>query len=45
MTQFEKSALIGYWRNGMTFEMIAAIMGISEHYARQIVNDYLKTKK
>lgn len=45
MTSYERSAIIGYYRNGMAYELIAYIMGISESYARQIVMDYLKQQK
>jgi len=42
MTVFEKAAIIGYYRQGMEWSMIACIMGISESYASQIVQEYLK---
>lgn len=45
MSPEEKSAVIGYYRNGMSYEIIAYIMGISESYARLIVENYLKDKK
>jgi DNA-directed RNA polymerase specialized sigma subunit len=41
MTIYEKSAIIGYYRNGMANELIAYIMGITESYVRQIVSEYL----
>jgi len=45
MTIYEKSAIIGYYRNGMPFELIGYIMGITESYARSIVNEYLRKIK
>ncbi len=45
MSSLEKSAIIGYYRNGMPFEVIAAIMGISEKYVTQIIDNYIKKKK
>lgn len=45
MTEFEKSAIIGYYRSGASYETIGLIMGISPNYAEMIVNEYLKTKK
>lgn len=45
MSLYEKSAIIGYYRNGMAYELIAYLMGISESYARQIVREYLNKQK
>jgi DNA-directed RNA polymerase specialized sigma subunit len=45
MTQEEKSAIIGYYRSGATYEQIGMIMGISESYAKMLVADYLKINK
>jgi DNA-directed RNA polymerase specialized sigma subunit len=45
MTDNEKAAIIGYWRNGATWHEIGLIMGISESYAKLIVKEYLKNKK
>jgi DNA-directed RNA polymerase specialized sigma subunit len=45
MDVYERSAIIGYYRNGMANELIAHIMGISESYVKQIINDYLKNQK
>ena len=42
MTEYEKSALIGHWRNGASIEMIALIMEISEAQVEKIISDYLK---
>lgn len=44
MTFYEKSAIIGYYRNGMALKLIGYIMGISVKYAECIVNEYLKKK-
>jgi DNA-directed RNA polymerase specialized sigma subunit len=45
MTQEEKSAIIGYYRNGASFDLIGSIMGISSIYAETIVKEYLNKKK
>jgi len=45
MESNEKSAIIGYYRNGMSFQLIGIVMGISERYAELIVKEYLKKKK
>lgn len=45
MNDFEKSAIVGYYRNGMEINLIAAIMGIPVSYAEMIINEYLKPKK
>jgi DNA-directed RNA polymerase specialized sigma subunit len=45
MNHFERSAIIGYWRSGADFATIGYIMGISEAYVRQIINEYLRGKK
>lgn len=42
MTTEEKSAIIGYYRNGMTDEQIACFWGISPQYVRMIIDSYLK---
>lgn len=44
MTTFEKSAIIGYYRMGMSYRDMGLVMGISESYARLIVKEYLATK-
>ncbi len=44
MTNNEKAAIIGYWRNGASFMEIGYIMEISEAYAEAIDNRYLKEK-
>lgn len=45
MTSYEKSAIIGYYRSGATYQDIGFIMGISAGYVYQIVKEYLKKKK
>ena len=45
MTVFEKSAVIGYWRSGATYQVIGLMMGVSEAYIEIIVREYLKAKK
>ena len=45
MTLFEKSAIVGYYRSGATFQQIGWLMGISETYARKIVEEYLKRNR
>jgi len=45
MTDFEKASIIGYYRQGASFETISYIMGISESYAKLIVTSYLATKE
>jgi len=42
MTRHEKSAIIGYYRQGATYQDIGWIMGIPAKYAKQIVEEYLK---
>jgi len=44
MTLYEKSAIIGYHRNGMETDLIAYLMGISESYVRSIIREYFKKK-
>lgn len=41
MDKFEKAAIIGYYRNGVSYEMIGFLIGISESYVQQIVRAYL----
>lgn len=45
MSQFEKSAIIGLFRMGNSFQMIGWLMGISEEYVKIIVGEYFKNKK
>lgn len=45
MTDAEKAAIIGYHRNGMKSDEIAAIMGISSIYVEIIIKEYLSKKK
>lgn len=45
MTNFEKSAVIGYYRSGASFEEIGFIMGVSAQYIEIIIKEYLKNKK
>ena len=45
MTTYEKSAVIGYWRQGATYELIGVIMGVSESYVKNIIDEYLKGNK
>lgn len=42
MKRNEVSAIIGYWRNGMTYTEISLIMDISEFDAERVVFNYLK---
>jgi len=44
MTPTEKSAIIGYFRNGMKIEEIAAIMGISVKYVEIIIKEKIELK-
>jgi DNA-directed RNA polymerase specialized sigma subunit len=39
----ETAALIGYYKNGMTYPEIAELTGDSESYVRRIITEYLKT--
>lgn len=45
MNQFEKSAIIGYYRNGTDSATIAATMGISTKYVEIIIKEYLNKLK
>lgn len=45
MTSFEKSAIIGLYRQGVDFVTIGAIYGISGQYASTIVAEYLEKIK
>lgn len=45
MTDIEKSAVIGYWRQGATYMEIALIFGVSAYYIEIIVKEYLADKK
>ncbi len=44
MTSYERSAIIGYWRSGSTYQEIATITGIPWYQIRIIVEEYLKKK-
>jgi len=45
MNIYQKSALIGHYRNGATIEEIAKLFDISEHYATMIIKHYLDEKE
>lgn len=45
LTTYEKSALLGYFRNGMTYQEIALLMGISVEYVQMILTNYFENKK
>lgn len=45
MTQEEKSAIVGLWRQGNDYATIGAIFGVSAAYVKIIVDEYLKNKK
>lgn len=45
MSVLEKSCIVGYWRCGASFYEIGSLMGISASYARQIIDEYLKSKQ
>lgn len=42
MKWYEHAAIIGYWRNGMTWEEIAMTTGISTFDAERICFNYSK---
>ena len=42
MTQHEKSAIIGYFRNGMPVDQIAILMSITVFQAQKIIDNHLK---
>jgi hypothetical protein len=42
-TEYEKAAIIGYWRSGASWMEIAAILGYPVWMVEKIVNDYLKS--
>lgn len=45
MDKFEKSVIVGHYRNGVPFATIASIFGISTSYVEQIIKEYLQDKK
>jgi hypothetical protein len=45
LTQHEIGAIIGYWRSGASFELIAALIDIPEYCIINIVNDYIKKQQ
>lgn len=45
MTPTEKSIIVGLFRQGNEFWIIGCLMGISDWYAKQIVQEYLKQVK
>lgn len=40
--QHIKSAIIGHYRNGASFNHIAAVMNLKIEYVIQVIQDYLK---
>lgn len=42
MTHYEKSAIIGYYRMGATYQEIGWLMGIAAPYVKRIVEEYLQ---
>jgi len=45
MNPQEKAIIIGLYRQGSPYYFAAYLMGISEGYVRQIINEYLRGKK
>ncbi len=45
MEETEKAAIIGLWRQGNDYSTIGSIYGISASYVKQIIDEYLKSKK
>jgi DNA-directed RNA polymerase specialized sigma24 family protein len=45
MTLYERSAIIGYYRSGATYQEISSIIGIPWYQIKIIVDEYFKNKK
>lgn len=45
MTDYEKSTIIGLYRQGNSYQLIGWIMGISENYVGIIIKEYFNNKK
>jgi hypothetical protein len=44
MTDYERSAIIGFWRSGCSFMEIQFITGIPAYHIEKIINEYLASK-
>lgn len=40
MTETEKAAIIGHWRNGALTEQISVVMGIAFWKVERVIDDY-----
>lgn len=40
MDQFEKAAIIGYWRSGATYEQIVVTTGLYYHQIEKVISEY-----
>ena len=44
LTAFDKSAILGFYRNGMKVENIAILVGVTSWEVEKLIQDYLNLK-